>query len=97
MLPVLLRPARLPWPKKWLEKSLIRSKTRLFRLIRTFYSWVGYPRRALENLAQHGVISCESECGLGGEFCGCVQNLGRYTVCTVPHKEWMPWGMEIAA
>eukprot|EP00903_Cladosiphon_okamuranus_P011263 g10621.t1 len=41
----------------WLEKSLIRIKTSLFRGFRTFYSWVGYPRRALEHLAQQGLIS----------------------------------------
>ncbi|CAM9193788.1 unnamed protein product, partial [Hapterophycus canaliculatus] len=41
----------------WLEKGLIRIKTGLYRGFRTFYSIVGCPRRALENLAQHGHIS----------------------------------------
>lgn len=46
---------------KWLEKGLIRMKTGLYRGFRTFYSLVGYPRRILENLAQQGLISCESD------------------------------------
>ncbi len=45
---------------KWLEKGLIRAKTALYRGFRTLYRHAGYPRRALENLAQQGLISRES-------------------------------------
>lgn len=45
--------------KKWLEKNLIRLKTRLYRGFRACYSLVGRPRRVLEELVQQGLISCE--------------------------------------
>ncbi|CAM9483729.1 unnamed protein product, partial [Pylaiella littoralis] len=41
----------------WLEKGLIRMKMGLYRGFRTFCGMVGYPRRALESLAQQGLIS----------------------------------------
>ncbi|CAM9586390.1 unnamed protein product [Ectocarpus sp. 4 AP-2014] len=41
----------------WLEKKLIRLKTRLYRGSRACFSLVGRPRRVLEELVQQGLIS----------------------------------------